>query len=107
MLVAMPLRNLKTVTTPLRDLRARIDTLLQDTATEGAPLAAQPLTEQVKVFERIECGSLDRHRADPAVVMEVEQAVEQMLAVLYAPLDGGRSWCLAMPGPVCLSLSCW
>ncbi len=88
MLATMPLRNLKTVTTPLRDLRARIDTLLHDTATEGAPLAAQPLTEQVKVFERIERGKLDRHRADPAFVEEVEQAVEQLLRILYAPLDG-------------------
>jgi hypothetical protein len=47
------------------------------------------LTCSVKVWERIERGSLDRHRADPAVVHEVQQAVEQILAVLYAPLDGG------------------
>jgi hypothetical protein len=40
------------------------------------------------VFERIKRGSLDRHRAEPTVVQEVEQAVEQILAVLYAPLDG-------------------
>jgi hypothetical protein len=59
------------------------------TKDADAPLAAQPLTEQVKVFERIEAGKLDRHRADPAVVREVEQAVAQMLAVLYTPLDGG------------------
>jgi len=85
----MPLRNLQTVTTPLRELRARIDTLLQDVPTADAPLAAQPLTEQVKAFEHIERGKLDRRRADPAFIREVEQAVAQMLAVLYTPLDGG------------------
>jgi hypothetical protein len=88
----MPIRNLKTVTTPLRDLRARLDSLLHDTATDGAPLAAQPLAEQVKVFERIERierGTLDRRSADPRFVQEVEQAVDHILAVLYTPLDGG------------------
>jgi hypothetical protein len=84
----MPLRNLQTVTTPLRELRARIDTLLQDAAPADAPLAAQPLAAQVKVFERIERGSLDRRTTDPTFVDEVEQAVEQLLAVLYTPLDG-------------------
>ncbi len=88
MLVAMPLRNLQTVTTPLRDLRARIDTLLQDAAPADAPLAAQPLAAQVKVFERIERGTIDRRTVAPAFVQEVEQAVEQLLAVLYTPLDG-------------------
>jgi hypothetical protein len=53
-------------------------------------LAAQPLTAQVKVWERIQRGSLNRHRADRAFVREVEQAVAQILAVLYTPLDGGR-----------------
>ncbi len=52
-------------------------------------MAAQPLTAQVKVWERIEARKIDRHRADPALVQEVEQVVEQLLAVLYAPLDGG------------------
>jgi hypothetical protein len=46
------------------------------------------LAGQVKVFARIERGSVNRHRADPAVVREVEQAVEQLLAVFYTPLDG-------------------
>jgi hypothetical protein len=41
------------------------------------------------MFERIERGSINRRTADPAFVQEVEQAVEQILAVLYAPLDGG------------------
>ncbi len=54
----------------------------------GAPLAAQPRTAQVKAFEHIERGTINRRSADPAVVEEVEQAVEQILAVLYAPLDG-------------------
>jgi len=85
----MPIRNLKTVTTPLRELRERIDILLHDTAADGALLVAQPLAAQVNVFERIEAGKIDRHRADVAFVQEVEQAVEHLLAVLYAPLDGG------------------
>jgi hypothetical protein len=84
----MPLRNLNTMTTPLRELRARIDTLLHDTTTDGAPLAAQPLAEQLTVFERIAQGNIDRHTADSAFVREVEQAVEQLLAVFYTPLDG-------------------
>ncbi len=89
MLPTMPIRNLKTVTRPMSELHDRLHTLLQDTATPDAPLAAQPLTEQVKAFERIERGKIDRHRADPACVQEVEQAATQILAVLYAPLDGG------------------
>jgi hypothetical protein len=84
----MPLRNLNTVTTPMHELHDRLHTLLHAPPAADAPLAAQPLSEQVKVFERIERGNLDRHRADPAVVREVEQAVEQILAVLYTPLDG-------------------
>ncbi len=40
------------------------------------------------MFERIEAGKIDHRHAAPAVVEEVEQAVEQMLYVLYAPLDG-------------------
>jgi hypothetical protein len=71
------------------DLHDRLHTLLHAPPTTDAPLAAQPLTDQVKVFERIEAGKLDRQHADPRFVQEVEQAVEQMLAVLYAPLDGG------------------
>jgi hypothetical protein len=88
MLPTMPIRNLKTVTRPMYDLHDRLHTLLHAPPATDAPLAAQPLTEQVKVFERIERGSVDRHRADPAFVEEVEQAVAQILAVLYAPLDG-------------------
>jgi len=72
----------------MRELHDRLHTLLQEAATADAPLAAQPLAAQVKVFERIEAGKLDRLRVDPAFVREVEQAVEQILAVLYAPLDG-------------------
>lgn len=89
MLRVMPLRNLKTVITPMRDLHDRLHTLLQDTATADAPLAAQPLAEQVKVFERIERGTINRRSADPAFIHEVEQAVRHILAVLYTPLDGG------------------
>jgi hypothetical protein len=66
----------------------RIHDTLHATPAADAPLAAQPLTEQVKVFERIERGKLDRHRADPTFIREVEQAVDQIIAVLYTPLDG-------------------
>jgi len=89
MLATMPLRNLKSVTTPMHDLHDRLHTLLHAAPTTDAPLAAQPLAAQVNVFERIEAGKIDRHRADVAFVQEVEQAVEQLLYVLYAPLDGG------------------
>ena len=51
-------------------------------------MAAQPLTEQVHVFERIERGAIDRTTAAAAFVREVEEAVEQILLVLYHPLDG-------------------
>jgi hypothetical protein len=84
----MPLRNLKTITTPMRELHDRLHMLLQDTATADAPLAAQPLAEQVTIFERIERGKIDRRSADPAFVREVEHAVEHILVVLYTPLDG-------------------
>jgi hypothetical protein len=73
----------------MRVLRQRLNTLLQDTVTDDAALAAQPLTKQVKVFERIEAGRIDRRSADPAFVRDVEQAVEHILHVLYTPLDGG------------------
>jgi hypothetical protein len=88
MLASMPLHNLKSVTTPMRVLHKRLHTLLQETPTADAPLAAQPLAEQVKVFERIERGTIDRRSADPAFVRAVEDAVEHILAVLYTPLDG-------------------
>ncbi len=85
----MPLCTHTTVTTPMHDdLHNQLHTLLHATPTADAPLAVQPLTEQVKVWERSERGTLDRHRADPAFVEEVEQAATQILAVLYAPLDG-------------------
>ncbi len=88
MLAAMPIRNLKTVLRPLRDHEERLHTLLHATPTAGAPVAAQHLPEQVKVFERIERGAIDRATADPAFVHDVEAAVEQILLVLYRPLDG-------------------
>ena len=88
MLLRMPIRNLKTVTRPMYELHDRLHTLLHATPAADAPLAAQPLTEQVKVFERIERGKLDRHRADPTFIREVEQAVDQIIAVFYTPLDG-------------------
>jgi hypothetical protein len=85
----MPIRNLQTVTTPMHDLHDRLHTLLHAMPAANAPLAAQPLAEQVTTFERIERGTIHRRNANPAFVREVEQAVEQMLAVLYTPLDGG------------------
>lgn len=89
MLQSMPIRNLTTVTTPMHELHDRLHSLLQQAPTTGAPLAAQPLGEQVKVFERIERGQIDRQHAAAAVVQEVEQAVRHILTVLYTPLDGG------------------
>ena len=88
MLVPMPIRNLKTVITPLREHEERLHRLLHAAPAEGAPLVAQALPAQVKVFERIERGAIDRATADPGVVHEVEAAVEQLLLVLYQPLDG-------------------
>ena len=90
MLAAMPVHNLtKTVITPMRTQQERLRTLVEGTGSQHGPLATKPLAEQVKVFERIERGALDRATADPAVVQEVEAAVEQILLVLYQPLDGG------------------
>jgi hypothetical protein len=84
----MPIRNLKTVITPMREHEARLHTLLHATPAANRPLAAQPITEQVKVFERIERGAIHRAAVDPAFVRQVEDAVEQVLLVLYRPLDG-------------------
>lgn len=89
MLATMPIRDLRTVTNPMRALRERLNTLLEDDTANNAALAAQPLAKQVKLFERIEAGKIDRPSADPAFVRDVEQAVEHILAVLYTPLDGG------------------
>ncbi len=88
MLRAMPIRNLNTVIMPMHALHDRLHTLLHAPPVADAPLAAQPLAEQVKVFERIEQGKIDRRTVDPTFVREVEQAVEQILAVFYTPLDG-------------------
>jgi hypothetical protein len=77
------------VTTPLREHEARLHTLLHAAPAAHGPLAAQPLTEQVKVFERIERGAIDQTKVDAAFVREVEDAVEQLLHVFYPPLDGG------------------
>jgi hypothetical protein len=84
----MPIRNLNTVIAPMHELHDRLHTLLHATPAADAPLAAQPLVAQIKVFERIERGKIDRHSADPVFVHEVEHAVDHILAVLYAPLDG-------------------
>jgi hypothetical protein len=84
----MPIRNLKTITTPMREHEARLHTLLHATPAANRPLATQPLSEQVKVFERIERGAIQPATADPAFVQDVEAAVEQILLVLYRPLDG-------------------
>ncbi len=89
MLPSMPIRNLKTVTSPMRTQQQRLDALLRDTPAPNAPLADQPLAQQVNVFERIEAGNVPRATADPAFIREVEQAVEAILALLYTPLDGG------------------
>jgi len=84
----MPIRNLNTVIMPIHELHDRLHTLLHARPVADAPLAAQPLAAQVKVFERIEHGTIDRRTVDPTFVREVEQAVEQVLAVFYTPLDG-------------------
>jgi hypothetical protein len=89
MLGIMPIRNLRTITMPMQELRARLNTLLQEQPASEQPLAQQPLAAQVAVFERIERGKIDRNRATSTFVHEVEEAVDQILAVLYTPLDGG------------------
>lgn len=90
MLAPMPIPNpQKTVITPMRAQQERLRTLVEGTGQIRDVLTDKPLAEQLKVFERIERGAIDRATADPAFVHEVEAAVEQILQVVYQPLDGG------------------
>jgi len=69
--------------------RQRLTTLLQSPTPAQGEIAAQPLRAQVALFKRITAGRLDRAATDSQVVQQVETAVEELLHVLYAPLDGG------------------
>ncbi len=100
MLVRMPIRNLKTVTTALRELEGHLQTLLHGAPAASARLAAQPLAEQVKVFERIGRGASDCATINPTFVREVEDAVEQLCRRYTGHSMAGRSSFLAMRGPV-------
>lgn len=99
-LAFMPIRNLKAVTTPMRTQRQRLDALLGDTSAPNAPLAEQPLAEQVKIFERIEASKAPWPTADPAFVRDVEQAVNAILALLSRRSTAGHLWCPRCLDPI-------
>jgi hypothetical protein len=85
----MPKSKYATELTCMREQYERLATLLQPQVGLDVPLSAQPLAAQLKVFECIAAGRLDRRKTGAALVQEIEIAVEQLLHVLYAPLDGG------------------
>ncbi len=110
---AMPKTTLK----KMRERHAQLDRLLhddhQDEQQRDHPLKEQPLRHQLRVFREIAKGKRPREQTSPAFARVLEAAVEQLLQVLYEPLDGSPmlmprdAWHRTELGPLLAQVTMW